>query len=282
MSPAISPSLSASKALDAPALEQTLNAIIQRHEVFRVRCETVGNRPLQSAAQGIRFELPVHDLSKLPSQDKEATVAIHAERHALEPFNLSHAPLLRAELLKTAADEHIFLLATHQYVFDGWSTAILFRELSTLYTAFRAGEASPLPPPSAQYADFAHWLRHGFAGAEAARQEAYWQEKLRDAQLVTALPLDHPRQANVPNRSASVAFTLPSFLADALRKLSQQVGVTLFISLLAAFQTLLYGYTRQEKLAVGSIVSNRQLTQTETMIGSFANNILISSDFFPA
>lgn len=265
--------------LDIAALEQALNTLIQRHEVFRIRCASVDNRPVQTVIPPIRFRLPLQDLSALSPQTKENTITATCENHALEPFDLAAAPLLRAQLLKTADRQYLFLLATHLYIFDGWSTAVLLRELSALYTAFQAGKPSPLPPLGAQYADFAHWHRQWFEGGEAARQSDWWLTKLRDAQLFTGLPLDHPRPSGASANSASVEFTVPTFLTDAFHSLSQQAGVTLFISLLAAFQSLLYAYTRQEKIATGTIVSNRRLAETEAMIGSFANNILIASDF---
>jgi len=265
--------------LDVPALEKTLNAIIERHEVFRVRCETIDNRPVQFVSAPIAFTLAVRDIRGLPAHDKAAVVTATAEQYALAPFDLAQAPILRTELLRTENDEHVFLLATHLYVFDGWSTAILFKALSRLYAAFHTGELAPLPPLTAQYADFAHWHRNWFEGDEASKQSHYWKEKLQDAQLVTGLPLDRPRPLTTVSESAHVDFTLPDVLAEAIRNLSQQAGSTLFIGLLAAFQTLLYCYTRQTHIATGTIVSNRRLAEAELMIGSFANNILIASDF---
>ncbi len=265
--------------LDVPALEKTLHAIIQRHEVFRIRCETSNGRPVQSVIPVIDFNLPVRDLRDLSVPEREAIVAATAEQNALQPFDLEQAPILRAELLRTEDDTHIFLLATHLYVFDGWSTAVIFKELSSLYAAFHAGASSPLPPLTSQYIDFAHWHRRWFEGDEAARQSHYWKEKLKDARLVTGLPLDRPRLLKAVSESASVDFTLSGVLTEAIRNLSQRAGATLFISLLAAFQALLYGYTRQTHIAIGTIVSNRRLAETEHMIGSFANNILIASEF---
>jgi acyl carrier protein len=268
--------------LAVEALEQTLNAVIERHAVLRTRCQTLDNRPVQHILPSLRFSLPVHDLVGLNERDQATAINAAAERCLMQPFDLGSAPLLRAELLRTKVDAHVFLLATHLYVFDGWSTALLFRELSRLYAAFRAGEASPLPPLpplAAQYADFAHWHRRWFEGAEAAKQRAYWLDTLRHAQLVTDLPLDRPRLPQAVHETACAEFTLPGFLADAVRELSREMGATLFISLLAAFQTLLHGYTRQDAIASGTIVSNRRLAETEHMIGSFANNILIASVF---
>lgn len=266
-------------ALDILALEKTLNTIVQRHAVFRTGCVTVNQRPLQILSSEVHFTLPVRDCSHLTDLEKHSALAAALEQDALEPFDLGTAPILRAQLLNMGNSQHAFLLTTHLYVFDGWSTAVLFKELSVLYAAFQNQEASPLPPLAAQYVDFSHWHRHWFEGKEASRQSAYWKEKLKNACLVTGLPLDRPREVPSRSVSASVEFTLPSFLTEAIRSLSQQAGVTLFISLLAAFQTLLYSYTRQEKLTTGTIVSNRRLAESEQMIGSFANNILISSDF---
>lgn len=268
--------------LKVDALEKALNTLIQRHEVLRISCKTTGHYPVQSINPDTHIHLRVRDLRTLTATVRESEIAAAVTHCVLTPFDLGTTPLLRAELLRSSGQEYLFLLTTHLYIFDGWSTAVLFRELSALYSAFRMGKPSSLPPLTAQYADFAAWHRHWLEGTETSRQTTWWLEQLRDTQLVTGLPRDYTHQSNTPDNSASLVFSLPSFLADAIRTLSQQSGVTLFISLLAAFQSLLYAYTRQEKLAVGTIVSNRRLAETEAMIGSFANNILIPADFSAA
>ncbi len=265
--------------LDIPILEQALNAIIQRHEVFRIRCATRDERPTQSIVSSIKLKLTVDHLTTLAADEKTAIIHQIRLHHALAPFDLATAPLLRARVLKIADQAYYFLLTTHLYIFDGWSTAILLRELSHLYRALQVGEKPSLPPLNAQYADFAHWHRQWFEGTEADRQHRWWIERLRHTQLMVNQPLKHATRPSIPGDSDVIEFVLPDFLADAVRNLSQQSGVTLFIGLLAAFQALLYTYTGQTKLATGSIVSNRRSTETENMIGSFANNILIPSDF---
>ncbi len=267
-----------SGSLDITALEQALVALIQRHDIFRVRCATNGAQAIQTLALDTAFKLSVRDLRGLSTQEQKTAIHEATNRCALESFALETTPLLRAELLHTAEQEYLLLLATHLYLFDGWSTAVLFKDLSALYAALHAGNPSPLPKLETQYADFAHWYHQWLEGAEAQRQTAWWLDKLQNTQLVTQLPFDYPRASQTVSQSASVEFTLPTFLTEAMRNLTQQAGVTLFSGLLAAFQTLLYAYTRQEKMSIGTIVSNRRLSATENMIGSFANNILIPAD----
>jgi len=264
--------------LDVSALGKTINAIIQRHEVFRTRCQTINNRPVHSIVPEINFKLQVRDLTSLPSQQIEKVVATAVEQYIIEPFDLAKAPILRSELLKIKEHEYVFLLATHLYIFDGWSTAILFKELSSFYSTFHNNEPSVLAPLTAQYVDFSHWHRNWFESDEAAKQTSYWKQKLNNAQLVTHLAQNHRKPFKTSNETANIDFTLPSFLSEAIRKLSQKLATTLFISLQATWQTLLYCYTRQNNITTGSIVSNRRVAEVENLIGSFANNILISSD----
>jgi len=264
--------------LDVVALEKTIHAIIQRHEVFRTSCQTINNRAVQGIVPEIDFKLALYDLTELPALEVQGAVEKRIEQYVLAPFDLAKAPILRAELLRIKDDEYVFLLATHLYIFDGWSTAILFKELSSFYSSFHNNEPSVLAPLTAQYVDFSHWHRHWFESDEVAKQAAYWKEKLKQARLVNNLPQDRPRQLKAGNEAAHVDFILPSFLTEAIRGLSQKLATTLFITLQAAWQTLLYGYTRQDNITTGSIVSNRRMAEVEDLIGSFANNILISSD----
>ncbi|RKZ90395.1 MAG: hypothetical protein DRR19_10200 [Candidatus Parabeggiatoa sp. nov. 1] len=266
--------------LDVASFEKGINELIQRHEVFRTGCKTVNEHPVQSIIPRIQFNLPVNDLREFSLFQKESTVLQVSKQYAIEPFNLAEVPILRSELLRTGDEEYIFLLATHLYVFDGWSSAILFKEISSLYADFYAGKPSRLPELTAQYVDFAQWHRNWLKGEVLEKQNSYWKDKLKGACLVRNLPLDRPRKAIPGNKSASVYFTVPDFLAESVRKLSQKEGATLFITLMAAFQSLLYRYTNQDNITIGTIVSNRKVAETEMMIGSFANNILISSDFY--
>lgn len=264
-------------ALNIPALEQAINALIQRHEVLRTVCHTVNGQPQQHIEAAVAFKLPVRDLRNLDVAEQTRQTQQYIEQCIVEPFDLSQAPLLRAEVLQLGTQEFLFQLTTHVYVFDGWSTAILLRELSAFYAAYQQQQSPQLEPLAAQYVDFAHWHRQWFNPQEVAKQRQYWLQTLQDTHVVSLS--NASCQADESVHSEQLSFSLPDFLNKAVRELAQHNGVTLFIALLAAYQCLLYSYTRQAKLAVGSIVSNRRLTETEALIGSFANNILLPADF---
>ena len=268
-----------SGALNVAALAQSINHLIQRHAVLRTGCQTVQARPVQATLPVSYVPLPMHDLRYLLSNEKTAAIRQFAQQATATPFNLAEPPLLHACLLHTDEAEYLWFLTTHVYVFDGWSTAILLQEIATLYADCCANRAPTLPPLPVQYGDFAHWHRQWFSANLLAEQKAYWQKTLAGALLVTGLPTDRPRTPQSIQHIDRVAFTLPDFLANQARALAQHARVTLFITLLAAFQTLLQRYTQQANVTIGTIVSNRKVAESEGLIGSFANNLLLRADF---
>ncbi len=265
--------------LDMPALEKSLNEIIRRHEVFRTSCKTVDETPRQSILPQSRFMISLEDLRELPESEKKVSMSRLVAEQAALPFDLSKAPLLRAKLLRVLDDEHIFLLTTHVYVFDGWSTSVFFNEISECYQAYSKNENPRLPDLAMQYADFAKWHRDWLSGEVLEKQTSFWMQRLAGAGTLVNLPLDHPLPAISGNKTSIIQFAVPDFLVKSFRKLTEQEGATLFMTLLAVFQTLLHRYANQDDIITGAIVSNRKLEETENMIGSFSNNILIRSDF---
>jgi amino acid adenylation domain-containing protein len=271
--------------LNLTALKQTFNEIVRRHEALRTNFIMVEGQPVQVIAPTLNLSLSVIDLGELPQvfgtealreqREKQARQLITQE--VQRSFNLSSEPLLRITLLRLDEAEHILLLNMHHIVSDGWSIGILIGEIAALYTAFTTNQPSPLAKLPIQYADFAYWQRQWLQGEVLERQLNYWQQQLNGI-CVLNLPTDRLRPAVQSYRGARQFFQLPKSLSEALEALSQQEGVTLFITLLAAFQILLYRYTQQEDITVGSPIANRNRSEVEGLIGFFVNSLVLRTN----
>ncbi len=264
--------------LNVAALEQTINEVVKRHEALRTTFPTVNGQPVAVIIQTLSVPLPVIDLSHVPAAGREAEGQRLVREQAQRPFDLAHGPVLRTTLLRLGEDDHILVLALHHIVSDGWSGGVLFQELTTLYEAFAVGKPSPLPELPVQYADYAVWQRGWLQGEVLEKQLAYWKERLTGAPPVLELPTDHPRPAVQSFRGARQSVTLSKNLTDALRILSQRESATLFMTLLAAYQTLLYRYSNQEEIVVGSPIAGRTRPETEGLIGLFVNTLVLHTD----
>ncbi|HVB29717.1 MAG TPA: amino acid adenylation domain-containing protein [Terriglobia bacterium] len=264
--------------LNLAALEQSLNEIVKRHESLRTTFGKVDGRPTQVIAPTLTIKLPVVDLRKLPASERETEVRRLVTAEAQRPFDLSQGPLLRGTVLRLGDEEHVGLLTMHHIVSDGWSTGILVREMATLYVGFCAGEYSPLPALPIQYADFAHWQRQWLQGEVLETQIAYWKEQLAEAPALIDLPTDHPRPAVQTFRGAHQSLVLSKHLQEGFKALGRQEGVTLFMAMLAAFKVLLYRYTSQDDLIVGTPIANRNRLETEGLIGFFVNALVLRTD----
>ncbi len=264
--------------LDVAALERTLNEVVCRHEALRTTFVTVDERPVQVIAPELILPLPVDDLTHLPENEREAAAQRLATEEAQQPFDLAQGPLLRARLLRLGEEEHIVVLTVHHIVSDGWSLGVLVQEVATLYAAFKAKEPSPLPELPIQYADFAHWQREWLQGEILEAQLAYWRQQLGGSAPILELPTDRPRPAMQTYQGATQTFSLPHSLSDSLKALTREQGATLFMTLLAAFQSLLYRYTGQEDITVGTPIANRNRAAIEGLIGFFVNTLVIRTD----
>ncbi|MDF5719764.1 MAG: amino acid adenylation domain-containing protein [Rhizonema sp. PD37] len=264
--------------LNVVALEQSLNEIVRRHESLRTTFETVEGQPIQVIAPGLTLTLPVVNLCHLPETEQQAQVQRLAIEEIQQPFNLEHAPLLRVKLLQLNDQEHLLLFIIHHIVSDGWSLRVLIRELADIYQAFCAGKPSPLPELPIQYADFAVWQHQWLQGEVLKKHLSYWKQQLAGAPPILELPTDRPRPPVQSFRGATITFKLSPELTSRLKSLSQKQGVTLFITLLAAFQTLLYRYSGQEDICVGSPIANRNRKETHGLIGCFVNTIVMRTD----
>jgi surfactin family lipopeptide synthetase A len=263
--------------LDVAALEQSLNEIARRHETLRTTFTLSEEQPVQVIAPETIVALPVADLQNYPESEREARAARLVGEEARRPFDLARGPLLRCLLWRLATEDHILLLTMHHIVSDGWSMGVLYRELSALYETFRQGKAPSLPELPIQYADFAVWQREWLRGEVLERQLSYWKRQLGGVQLLE-LPTDRPRSAVQSLRGTTQSFMLPKDLSEALNALSRKEGVTLFMTLLAAFQILLHRYTGQEDIAVGSPIANRTRSEIEGLIGFFVNTLVLRTD----
>jgi amino acid adenylation domain-containing protein/FkbM family methyltransferase len=266
-------------ALDVVALARSLNAIVRRHEALRTTFVALDGRPIQIIASALSVPLPLVDLQHLPAHEREAEAQRLTSAEVRHPFDLATGPLIRASLIRLDATEHLLLLAMHHIVSDGWSMGVFIRELAKLYESFAAGRPAPLPDLPIQYADFAVWQRQWLQGAALEAQLAYWKQQLAGAPALLELPIAGRQRPPVQTfRGAQRALTLPRSLAEALRALSQREGVTLFMTLLAAFQTLLSRYTGQEDIVIGTPIANRTRRELEGLIGFFVNTLALRID----
>ena len=265
--------------LDVQSLQQALEAIVERHEILRTNVLMNEGGPVQVIAPSIRLPFDVSDLRQLSASERENEiqnlVAAESETH----FDLSAGPLLRVKLLRVGADESILLVTVHHIACDGWSVGVLLRELATLYKDARAGRSTSLLPLKIQYADFALWQRRRLSGKWFERQVEFWKKQLAGASAMLDLPTDYPRPQRQIVRGAQDSILLSANVSEAIRTLSRQEGATLFMTLLAAFQTLLFRYSRQEDIVVGSPVAGRSMLETEDLIGAFVNTLVLRADF---
>jgi amino acid adenylation domain-containing protein/FkbM family methyltransferase len=264
--------------LNKEALEQTLTEVVRRHEVLRTRFGTVGGRAVQVIEEAEPVKLEVVELSELAIEEREARMREWAEQEAAMPFDLSRGPLLRVKFLRLGEQEHVVLLTMHHIVSDGWSVGVLIKEVGALYAAYAAGQESPLPELSIQYADFALWQRAYLQGEVLEQQLAYWRRQLSGAPSLLQLPSDHKRPAVRTSRGGVELLELDQELSEKLRVLSQRESVTLFMLLLAVFKLLLMKYSGQQDIVIGADVANRNRAETENLIGFFVNMLVLRTN----
>jgi amino acid adenylation domain-containing protein/non-ribosomal peptide synthase protein (TIGR01720 family) len=262
--------------LDITALEKTFNEIIRRHEVLRTNFFDLEGQSVARIRAAENAHLTLIDISDLEHQTAEIAALVEAEGQ--KPFDLAHDLLIRTTLLKITDTEHILLLTMHHIVSDGWSLEILVREITTLYAAFVNSEPSPLPELEIQYVDFAVWQKQWLQGETLERQLKYWQKQLADAPVRLDLPTDRPRPPVQTFNGADAEFVIPAQVAEKLHHLSQQEGVTLFMTLLTAFNILLYRHTGQTDILVGSPIANRNRSEIQELIGFFVNILVLRND----
>ena len=259
------------------ALEDSLNEIIRRHEALRTTFRSSDGRPVQVISEKMSLTMPLIDLSGQPKMEREVAAKQLARNEAMRRFDLGKGPLFHAALIRLSEDEHILLLTMHHIITDGWSMSVFTSELATLYKAYCIGEASPLAELPIQYADFVHWQREWLQGEVLENQVTYWRKQLQGVPVLQ-LFTDRPRPSVQTYEGARQDIAFSPTLTGALHDLSQRQGVTLFMTMLAAFQTLLFRYTGQEDIVVGSPIANRNRTEIEGLIGFFVNSLAMRTD----
>ncbi len=262
--------------LDREALVRALDQIVARHEALRTTFRTLDGEPVQRiAAEESRFHLVDHDLSSHPGAGAGAELRRLTAEEAGAPFHLERGPLIRGRLIRLAADDHVLVVTMHHIVSDGWSMGVFTQELGTLYTAFRGGDADPLPPLPIQYADYAAWQRRWVDGEVLKRQADYWRETLAGAPELLELPTDHARPARQDFAGALARLQLEEELTGALKALSRRQGTTLFVTLLAGWATVLSRLSGQTDVVIGAPTANRGRGEIERLIGFFVNTLAL-------
>ncbi|WP_223278611.1 non-ribosomal peptide synthetase family protein, partial [Nostoc sp. 'Peltigera membranacea cyanobiont' 232] len=264
--------------LNVAALEQSLEEIIYRHEALRTNFITVDGQASQIIKTETNWTVAVVDLQHLPLTEIEIAAQQLVQQQALRAFDLESEALIRATLVILSPTEQWLLVCMHHVVSDGWSIGVFVQELQALYNAYSQGQLSPLLPLPIQYADFAIWQRQWLQGEVLQNQLSYWEQQLANAPTFLPLPTDRPRPAVQTFNGAYLEFALSGELTQRLVQLSQEQGVTLFMTLLAAYDTLLYRYTGQTDILVGTPIANRDRTEIEGLIGFFVNTLVMRTN----
>ncbi|MDX6694354.1 MAG: hypothetical protein QOF02_1957 [Blastocatellia bacterium] len=262
--------------LNLQALEQAIREIVRRHETLRTTFKPTDDGAAQVISQKTDFHFSIADLGVVV--EKEALMRRLMRAETTRVFDLTAGPMLRAQLLRLAEEEQVILLTMHHIAVDGWSIGVLVREVAALYEAFVTGRPSPLPELTLQYADYAAWQLDWLTGEVLEKQLAYWREQLGGAPAMLDLPTDKARTGAAGATGAEHISELPLELTQALGKLSRREGVTLFMTLLAAFQALLHKYAGQEEIVVGMPIAGRNLPEIESLVGFFVNTLALRTD----
>ena len=261
--------------LGVPVLSAGLNELVRRHEALRTTFPELEKKPIQVIATAVGIDLPVVDLTALPPARGEREAAHLRHEVAFQSFDLARGPLLRAALLRLAAEEHVAVLSMHHIAGDGWSTSILVRELATLCEAFSRGLASPLGELPLQYADYAMWQRRYLTGETLETLLGYWRQQLEGTLPTLRLPLDRPRSSALSPQLSALAVFLPRPLVESLKELGRRHGGSFFMTLLTGFDLLLAHSTGQRDLLVATPIANRDRAEVEGIVGPFVNSLLL-------
>ncbi len=255
-------------------LEKSLNEMVQRHEILRTTFPVVGGRPVQLIHAARPVQIPVIDLSAISEAEQQLSCEQCIQEAIRHRFDLGELPLVRWTLLRLGSREHILVHVEHHVLHDGWSFNVFMREMLELYRAFSRGDRSPLPSLSVQFADFALWQREWLKSDQAEKQRQFWSNKLAGV-LPLDLPTDYPRPPVQSFRGAAPRIELPAELHRQLKAYGRRHGATLFVTMLTAFIALLYRYTSQSDISIGSGVANRRVRETEVLLGMLLNNVVL-------
>ncbi|MTJ47693.1 non-ribosomal peptide synthetase/type I polyketide synthase [Dolichospermum sp. UHCC 0259] len=264
--------------LDIRAFSQSWANIVQRHELLRTTFRTFNGQAIQVIHEPQKIEVPVIDLQNSPIDERQQIVNQLQQEIIQESFDLTVYPLWRIKIIKLSATESLLLITIHHIIFDDWSWNLLFSKMLAFYSSFLNSETTEIVDLPISYADFSHWQRQCFNDDKFNNLLQYWQEKLAGIEPVLDLPIDKPRAAEISFIGATEAIQLSSSLSKALKEVSQKYGVTLFMTLLAAFEILLYRYSGQTDIVIGSPIAGRNTEEVERLIGFFVNTIVLRTD----
>jgi amino acid adenylation domain-containing protein len=264
--------------LNILALEQAINTLIERHETLRTTFDIVGDDVVQIIHNAAALDIPAVDLQELSPIEQEDQLRNLINEEAQTPFNLTQGPLIRFKLVYLGKDNHILLYTIHHIIFDEWSMGIFKKEIARLYDAYNAGLAITLPDLPIQYADFAVWQRQQLEGNHLQTHLVYWKQQLAHAPGILELPIDYPRPPLQTFNGAIHSFFLPQALRHSLQALAQEESATLFMTLLAVFKLLLFRYSGQSQIVVGTPIANRNHVETEGLIGFFLNTLVLHTE----
>ncbi|MEN8217960.1 MAG: amino acid adenylation domain-containing protein [Pseudomonadota bacterium] len=263
--------------LNPQALEQSFQALVQRHESLRTTFPTINGAPVVHISEE-PFQLAILDLRALSRSEQDSEVQGLLKEEAMRPFDLVTGPLFRAKLFQLGETSHILQVNMHHIIADAWSLGVFVREWRIVYEAALTNQTSSLPPLPIQYVDFAHWQRQWLTGEVLEKQIKYWKQQLADVPALLELPTDYPRPPMQGYQGASLSFSLSPELTSQLKHLSQQTGTTLFMTLWSAFAILLYRYSGQSDIVIGSPIANRTHSEIESLIGFFVNTLVLRLD----
>ncbi|MGD2089948.1 MAG: amino acid adenylation domain-containing protein [Candidatus Aminicenantes bacterium] len=261
--------------LNAAHLEQSLTEILQRHDVLRTTFSSQDGLPVQVISPSASLSIPRINLQELPGPGPKVEALRLASQEAQRSFDLARGPLLRVMLFRLGELDHLLLMTVHHIIFDAWSMGVFIREMMVLYEAFSMGNPSPLPGLPIQYRDFVCWQRERLQGKILETPLSYWKHQLSGHQPVLELPFNRARPALQSYQGKQLSLIFPTPLFNSLKALGRQQGVTLFMTMLTAFKTLLYRYTDQDDINVGIPVAGRNQKETEELIGLFVNTLVI-------
>lgn len=265
-------------ALDVPALEKSLTALLERHQILRARFSADGGAPMQVIMPAGDFRLTVETLEGLPAPDRESAARLRQQEIIRTPFDLAAGQLFRAVLLRLSESEHRLVIVMHHIVTDGWSLGVITQDLGALYSAIAAGRKPELAELPLQYPDFVLWQRARVESEAVQGQLAYWREKLRDMPAELSLPTDRPRPTKKSYRGGALPIVLNESLTRKLRELARGEGATLYMVLLGAFKLLLSRLSGQTDIAVATPSAGRSRQEHEHLVGFFSNTLVLRTD----